>query len=177
MTKSIQSRPRDGKTHFFVVTYMQKFKEFSTCFLWFGSPWEMWILKLFRRHQLFEAMLILTVPGLRNIIFEEKDMFGKYFSKIFEENKMDDVLELELWSWVDRHNGVNNIKNQDGDEGKDIALPTCCIIGVAEIPVAEFLGFLDNSRMVKHKNICIYILYYFPSTIKALSNLRLPSWA
>ena len=73
------------KRIFVVVTYMLKFKDFSTKCLWFGSPWEMWILKLFRRHQFFEAMLILTVPGLRNIIFEEKGFFGKYFSKIFFE--------------------------------------------------------------------------------------------
>ena len=30
-------------------------------------------------------MLILTVPGLRNIIFEEKGFFGTYFSNIFSE--------------------------------------------------------------------------------------------
>ena len=34
-------------------------------------------------HQFFETMLILTVPGLRNIIFEEKGFVGKYVSKIF----------------------------------------------------------------------------------------------
>ena len=73
------------KHTFFVVTYMLKFKDFSTKCLWFGSPWEMWILKLFRRHQFFEAVLILTVPGLRNIIFEEKGFFGKYFSKLCSE--------------------------------------------------------------------------------------------
>ena len=32
-------------------------------------------------------MLILTVPGPRNITFEEKGFFGKYFSKIFSEKK------------------------------------------------------------------------------------------
>ena len=40
---------------------------------------------MFRRHQFFEAVLILTVPGLRNNIFEEKGFFGKYVSKIFSE--------------------------------------------------------------------------------------------
>ena len=61
------------------------FLRFFDIFLWFGSPWEMWILKLFRRHQFFEAMLILKVPGIRNIIFEEFYVVGKSFSKILSE--------------------------------------------------------------------------------------------
>ena len=71
--------------HIFRSAAHTKKISFSTKFLRFGSPWEMWILKLFRRHQFFEAMLILKVPGLRNIIFEEFYVFGKQFSIIFSE--------------------------------------------------------------------------------------------
>ena len=80
--KTIKSYPGEGKALIFHSALLVKKWYFSKKILRFGAPWEMWILKLFRRHQFFEAMLILTVPGLRNIIFEEKGFFGKYFSKI-----------------------------------------------------------------------------------------------
>ena len=132
-------RGRDGETAMKDQT-MPSFVRYSFPFDFPGSNGGITTLWWDPSDSEYSSTSVHTIV-IGNMVQNEK----KYFSKIFEENKMDDVLELELWSWVDRHNGVNNIKNQDGDEGKEIALPTCCIIGVAEIPVAEFLGFLDNS--------------------------------
>ena len=81
----IKSCPTDGNTHIFRSAVLAQILCFLTKCSWFQSPWELGELELVRRHQFFEAMLIMTVPGLRNIIFEEKCFFGKYFSKLFSE--------------------------------------------------------------------------------------------
>ena len=58
------------------------FKVFRTCFLRFGSPWELWNLEALRSHHLFETMPILMVPEPRKTTFEEC-VFLNMFSNIF----------------------------------------------------------------------------------------------
>ena len=113
---------RRTNTFFFIVPYLLKM--FFKTKIRFGSPGEMWILKLFWRHQFFEAMVILKVPGLRNIIFENLYVFGKIiFNHISEQifswqDLPDKIFSGQICSWpgaVSFFSGGSGPKNYSSD--------------------------------------------------------------
>ena len=90
MNTSIQSRPRDGKTHFRSDVHAKILRFFDKVFMIRVAMGD-----VFWRHQFFETMLILTVLGLRNIIFEEKGFFGTYVQKYVPKKSFSGHIFLE----------------------------------------------------------------------------------